>query len=100
MPRNACSACVSQRLEHCCMSMGSTDKGLLTPQNCAVVFLDHQERMLAALSGQQRKDVLERVLVLARAAKIFGVPVILSVIECRQFDGNLAPQLIEQFPDP
>jgi len=44
--------------------------------------------------------VLERVLVLARAAKIFGVPVILSVIECRQFDGNLAPQLIEQFPDP
>jgi nicotinamidase-related amidase len=81
------------------MSMGSTDKGLLTPQNCAVVFLDHQERMLAALSGQQRKHLLERVLMLARAANIFSVPVILSVIECKQFVGNLAPQLIEQFPE-
>ena len=81
------------------MSMGSTDKGLLTPQNCAVVFLDHQEQMLAAVSGQQRKDLLESVLVLARAAKLFGVPVILSVIECKEFTGNLTPQLIEEFPE-
>lgn len=80
------------------MSMGSTDKGLLTPQNCAVVFLDHQEQMLAAMSDRERKDVLESVLLLARAAKIFGVPVIVSVIECKQFVGDLAPQLIEQFP--
>ncbi|HEV2392824.1 MAG TPA: isochorismatase family protein [Verrucomicrobiae bacterium] len=79
--------------------MGSTDKGLLTPQNCAVVFLDHQEQMLAAVSGQQRKDLLESVLVLARAAKLFGVPVILSVIECKEFTGNLTPQLIEEFPE-
>ena len=80
------------------MSMGSTDKGLLTPQNCAVVFLDHQEQMLATVSDRERKEVLENVLVLARAVKIFSVPVILSVIECKQFVGNLAPQLLEQFP--
>src|SRR5256885_16979505 len=80
------------------MSMGSTDKGLLTPHTCAVVFLDHQEQMLATVSDQHRKGLLESVLVLARAAKIFDVPVILSVIKCKQFDGNLAPQLIEQFP--
>jgi len=80
------------------MSMSSTDKGLLTPQNCAVVFLDHQEQLLAAVSGQERRDLLESVLVLARAAKLFGVPVILSAIECKEFVGKLAPQLIEQFP--
>jgi outer membrane protein TolC len=53
------------------MSASSTDRGLLTPQNCAVVLLDHQPQMLAAVSGQERKDLLESVLVLTRAAKIF-----------------------------
>ena len=80
------------------MSMSSTDKGLLTPQNCAVVFLEHQPQMLAAVSGPERKHLLESVLVLARAAKIFGVPVILSVLEFREFAGALAPQLGDQFP--
>jgi len=81
------------------MSMSSTDKGLLTPQNCAVVFLDHQPQMFSALSGPELKNLLESVLVLARAAKIFGVPVILSVIEFKEFAGKLAPQLGEQFPE-
>ena len=80
------------------MSMGSTDKGLLTPHNCAVVFLDHQEQILAAVSDRERQDLLESVLVLARSANIFGVPVILSVMECKQFVGKLASQLSEQFP--
>jgi nicotinamidase-related amidase len=81
------------------MSMSSTDKGLITPQNCAVVFIDHQSQMLAAVSDQERDDLLENVLVLARAAKIFSVPVILSVIESKEFAGQLAPQLGAQFPD-
>lgn len=80
------------------MSMSSTDKGLLTPQNCAVVFLDHQPQMLATLSSLERKDLLESMLVLARAAKIFRVPVILSVIEFKEFVGELAPELGDQFP--
>ena len=54
--------------------------------------------MLAAVSGQERKDLLESVLVLTRAAKIFDVPVVLSVIECRQFAGKLVPELSEEIP--
>ena len=81
------------------MSMSSTDKGLLTPQNCAIVFLEHQPQMLSALSGPERKDLLEGVRVLARAARIFGVPVILSVLEFKEFAGTLAPQLGDQFRD-
>ena len=48
--------------------MGSTDKGLLTPQNYAVVLMDYQDQLLPAISGQERKDLLDNVLVLARAA--------------------------------
>ena len=80
------------------MSMSSTDKGLLTPQNCAVVFLDYQPQMFAAVSTPQRQNLIESVLVLARAARIFGVPVIFSVIECKEFSGKLAPELVGQFP--
>jgi len=81
------------------MSSSSTDKGLLTPQNCAVIFIDHQPQMLSALSSEERRSLLDGVLVLARAAKIFGVPVILSVIESREFAGELAAHLQDHFPD-
>ena len=80
------------------MSMSSTDKGLLTPQNCAVVFLDFQPQMLAAVSGPERHDLFQCVLVLGRTAMIFSVPVIFSVIEHKEFCGKLAPELIELFP--
>jgi len=29
------------------MRLSSTDKGLLTPGNCAVIFIDHQPQMLS-----------------------------------------------------
>jgi len=81
------------------MSASSTDKGLLTPQNCAVIFIDHQPQMLSARSAEERDELLAGVLVLAKAAKIFDVPVILSVLESREFAGRLAPHLQEQFPN-
>lgn len=81
------------------MSMSSTDKGLLTPQNCAVVFIDYQSQLLSAAAAEERNDLLASVLVLARAAKIFNVPVILSVMEFKEFAGKLAAQLRDQFPD-
>ena len=81
------------------MSMSSTDKGLLTPENCAIVFIDHQDQMLSGLSTQERHDLLDNLMVLAKAAHIFGVPVILTSVVSREFSGELAPQLRDQFPD-
>jgi nicotinamidase-related amidase len=81
------------------MSMSSTDKGLLTPENCAVVFIDHQPQMLSPLSSRERQDLLDNLLVLARAASLFGVPVILTSVVSREFSGKLAPLLRDQFPD-
>src|SRR5213595_1325399 len=62
------------------MSLSSTDKGLLTPDNCAVIFIDHQPQMLFGVVNIDRQDLLNNVLVLAKAARIFGVPVILSAL--------------------
>jgi nicotinamidase-related amidase len=80
------------------MSMSSTDKGLLTPENCAVVFIDHQPQMLSSLPSHERQELLDNLLVLAKAVKIFGVPVILTAVVSKEFDGQLSPQLRDQFP--
>ena len=51
--------------------MSSTDKGLLTPENCAVIFIDHQPQMFFGAADMDWEDLLKNVLVLARAAKMF-----------------------------
>jgi len=81
------------------MSLSSTDKGLLTPDNCAVIFIDHQPQMFFGVANIDRQDLLNNVLVLAKAAQIFGVPVILTALESEGFSGKITPQLLELFPN-
>src|SRR5437660_9867229 len=81
------------------MSLTSTDKGLLTPDNCSVIFIDHQPQMFFGVANIDRQDLLNNVLVLAKAAKIFRVPVILTAIESERFSGNITPQLRDLFPN-
>ncbi len=81
------------------MSASSTDRGLLTPENCGVVFIDHQPQMFLGVANIDREALLDNVLVLAKAAKIFGVPVILTAVESNGFKGKITPELRELFPD-
>src|SRR2546425_8053205 len=81
------------------MSLSSTDKGLLTPDNCAVIFIDHQPQMFFGVANIDRQDLLNNVLVLAKAAKIFRVPVILTAVGSEEVSGNITPQLLDPFPN-
>jgi nicotinamidase-related amidase len=80
------------------MSASSTDKGLLTPDNCAVIFIDHQPQMFFGVANIDRQDLLNNVLVLAKAAKIFHLPTILTAVQSGGFGGKITPKLIELFP--
>jgi nicotinamidase-related amidase len=79
------------------MSASSTDRGLLTPDNCAVIFADHQPQMFFGVASMDRQALLNNVLILAKAAKIFSVPVILTAVECGCFSGSITPQLLDLF---
>ena len=81
------------------MSVSSTDKGLLTPGNCAVVFVDYQPQMFVGGTAMDWSELLKSVVLLARAAKMFSVPVILTSVESGDFDGAMAPQLRALFSD-
>lgn len=71
---------------------------LLNAQNCAFVFIDHQPAMTFGVSNIDRQLLLNNVVGLAKAAKAFQVPVVLTAVESAGFSGALWPQLTEVFP--
>lgn len=78
----------------------NTDGGLLTAENCALVFIDHQPQMAFGVSNQiDRQLLVNNVLLLAKGAKEFGVPTILTTVETETFSGPMWPQLLDVFPD-
>jgi nicotinamidase-related amidase len=77
-----------------------SEKGLLTPDNCVVAMIDLQPQMLFGVSNFDRQSVINNNLILAKAARTFGVPVVLSTVESKAFSGNTWPQLLAALDDP
>src|ERR1700739_765201 len=75
-----------------------SEKGLLTPDNCVVAFIDLQPQMLFGVARHDRQTIINNNLVLAKAAGVFGVPVVLSTVESKAFSGNTWPQLLAALP--
>src|SRR5882757_2930333 len=71
---------------------------LLTPANCAVLLIDHQPSQLANVNSHDPTLVINNVTALAKTARAFDVPTILTTISAAR-DGNLFKQLQAVFPD-
>jgi len=75
-----------------------SEKGLLTPDNCVVAQIDLQPQMLFGVSNFDRHSIINNNVLLAKAAKVFGVPLVLSTVETKGFSGNTWPQVQAVFP--
>jgi nicotinamidase-related amidase len=75
-----------------------SEKGLLTPDNCALALIDLQPQMLFGVANFDRQAIVNANLVLAKTARIFGVPTILTAVESRSFSGQFWPQVRAVFP--
>src|SRR5882724_7852338 len=53
---------------------------LLTPENCAVLLIDHQPSQLANVNSHEPTMVINNVTALAKTAKAYGIPTILTTI--------------------
>ncbi|MEU9063464.1 hydrolase [Streptomyces sp. NPDC048430] len=71
---------------------------LLTPENCAVLFVDHQPQMFFGTGSGDRTAIINSTLGLAKSARVFGVPVVLSTVAAESFSGPIMPQLADVFP--
>lgn len=73
-------------------------KGLLTPENCVVALIDLQPQMLFGVGSADRTAIINNNLLLAKAARVFGVPAVLSTVETVAFSGYMWPQVQAVFP--
>src|SRR5438270_8468112 len=75
-----------------------SEKGLLTPDNCVLTLIDLQPQMLFGVANFDRQAIINNNVALAKAARVFGVPVVLSTVETKSFSGNMWPQIQAVFP--
>ena len=71
---------------------------LYNPQDSAVVFIDHQPQMTFGVASIDRASLINNVTLLAKVAKEFGVPAVLTAVETESFSGYIWPQLLDVFP--
>ena len=71
---------------------------LYTPHDSAVVFIDVQPQMLFGAANLDRAQLLNNITLLAKCAKEFRVPTVLTSVETESFSGYTVPQLLDVFP--
>ena len=72
-----------------------SDLEMLSPQNCAIALIDFQPAMYQGVQSHDRLTTLNNVEVLAKAAKLFGIPTVLSTVEAKDFAGPFMPEITE-----
>lgn len=71
---------------------------LLNPLNSALILIDFQPQMTFGVANIDRQTLFNNVMLLAKAAKIFNVPTVLTTVETKSFSGNFWPQVLDIFP--
>src|SRR6476660_5723301 len=71
---------------------------LLTPENCAVLLIDHQPFQLANVNSHDPTIVINNVTALAKTAKAYGIPTILTTVN-EERGGLIFKQVQAVFPD-
>lgn len=72
---------------------------MLTPQNSAITLIDYQPAMYQGVQSHDRLVTFNNVQVLAKAAKLFKIPTVISTVAAASFSGPFMPEVTELFPD-
>lgn len=71
---------------------------LLTRENCAITFIDHQPEMVLGVNTIETGALQNNVAGLAKTADAYDIPVVLSTIG-REHNGPLFEEIRDVFPD-
>ena len=72
---------------------------VLTPENSQLIFIDHQPQMAFGVQSIDRQTLKNNTVGLAKAAKIFNIPTVITTVETESFSGHTYPELLDVFPD-
>jgi len=73
-------------------------KALVTPEESILLLMDHQPFQFANLHSHEPQMIVNNVIALAKGAKAFGVPTILTTINAST-GGALLPGIQDVFPE-
>lgn len=76
--------------------MAKTD--MITPDNCALVLIDFQPAMFQGVESHDRLSIVHNVQVLAKTAKLFKLPTVISTVAKDSFSGPFMPEVTDLFP--
>jgi nicotinamidase-related amidase len=68
-------------------------KGLLNPSNCMFLLVDYQPQMLFAVHSIDGQSLINNATGLAKTAKLFKIPTVLTTIAAKTFSGNTFPEV-------
>lgn len=71
---------------------------MLSPENCALALIDYQPAMWQGVGSHDRTIVMHNAQILAKAAKLFNIPTILTTVAAESFSGPMMPELTSVFP--
>src|SRR5688500_6125968 len=81
------------------LSMSKTGlDALLRPEDSVLVLIDHQPYQLTNLNSHDPQMAVNNAVGLAKAARVFGVPTILTSV-LGERGGFIFPQITDVFPD-
>src|SRR6267154_6366835 len=72
---------------------------MLTPQNSAIALIDYQPAMYQGVQSHDRLVVANNIQILAKTAKLFKIPTVISTVAKDSFSGPFMPEVTELFPE-
>lgn len=70
-------------------------KSLINPDDTVFIFVDHQPQMAFGVANIDRQQLKSNTVALAKAARLFGIPTILTAVETEAFSGYIWPELLD-----
>src|SRR6476469_7292426 len=76
----------------------TNDLGVWTADDCALVLIDYQKEMFEVIRSEPSADLVEmQVRLLAKTAKAFGLPIVLTTVGvCAGCNGPSLPSILSE----
>lgn len=71
--------------------MSNAKLEVLTPHNSQLIIIDHQPQMAFGVQSIDRQTLKNNVVGLAKAAKAFDIPTVITTVESDSFSGKTYP---------
>lgn len=72
---------------------------ILTPQNSTLILIDYQPQTIVGVQSHVHSLVMNNVVGLAKTAKVFDLPTILTTVAAETFTGPLMQAITDVYPD-